>query len=83
MASKQISENKTDSSDPKLLRSTSLNELPIPSKCFRRSMSEFYETFRNKSARKITMEDIIAAKSILENSIKKTPCLVSIKRYNI
>ncbi|CAI9725821.1 L-threonine ammonia-lyase-like isoform X2 [Octopus vulgaris] len=40
-------------------------------------MSEFYETFRSKSARKITMEDIIAAKSILENSIKKTPCMRS------
>ncbi|XP_052825408.1 L-threonine dehydratase catabolic TdcB [Octopus bimaculoides] len=77
MASKQVSECKTDSSDPKLLRSASLHELPMPTKCFRRSMSEFYETFRNKSARKITMEDIIAARSILENSIKKTPCLRS------
>ncbi|XP_029639011.1 L-threonine dehydratase catabolic TdcB-like [Octopus sinensis] len=77
MASKQVPETKTDSSDPKLLRSASLHELPMPTKCFRRSMSEFYETFRSKSARKITMEDIIAAKSILENSIKKTPCMRS------
>ncbi|GAB1608460.1 uncharacterized protein LOC115214098 [Argonauta hians] len=77
MASEAEQEKITNNIDTKLLRSLSLNEQPIPPRSFRRSMSEFYETYQCLSARKTTMEDIILAKSVIEKSIKKTPCLKS------